>query len=256
MPREVGTALHIVSCDGIQTPDAGGKGPLYHYVTPVADLMATGIAPKVNMPYIYTEGVEMGTGDTTLTADDLYFSWSTGFGFGGEYEIWATQDSTWLNNNYKWGPIMEDNEFTSTGMPATGHWFWKVRAIMGADTSVWSTEYCFTFTGTAAMGNWVYFNGVSGKPPVATIPQPFVLNQNRPNPVNGTTEISFNLPRAADYSVRIYNIAGQVVSTINGRGNTGNNSVYWNSKNVSNGVYLYQLNAAGSTATRKMVVVK
>jgi hypothetical protein len=97
--------------------------------------------------------------------------------------------------------------------------------------------------------------GVAGAP----APRPvhgFALNRNYPNPVNGKTNISFSLPKAGDYSLKVYNVAGQVVNTINGRGNAGINTVNWNSKNVSNGVYFYQLNAAGNTATRKMIVVK
>ncbi len=256
MAREVGTAAHVISCDGIQTPDAGGLGPLYHYLVPISDIMSTGIAPKVTTPAIYTEGLPMGTGDTTITpsGDSLYFSWTTGFGYGGEYEIWVTQDSTWAGQKYYW-PNIADNEFIAVGMPeAGGHWFWKVRAIMGSDISDWSSEYSFTFGGSAIDSGWV--NGVAGKPPVTSVPQPFVLNQNRPNPVSGDTKISFNLPKAGEYSLKVYNVAGQVVSAINGRGQAGNNTVNWNSRAVSNGVYFYQLNAAGSTATKKMIVVK
>ncbi len=97
--------------------------------------------------------------------------------------------------------------------------------------------------------------GVAGLPPTRPSSR-LVLNQNRPNPVSGNTAISFSLPRASDYTLKVYNVAGQVVSTISGRGQAGNNSVSWNSRDVSNGVYFYQLNAAGSTATRKMIVVK
>ncbi len=105
--------------------------------------------------------------------------------------------------------------------------------------------------------HWVDYDalGVTGSP----APRPvygFALNRNYPNPVNGKTAISFSLPKAGDYSLKVYNVAGQVVNTITGRGNAGNNTVNWNSKNVSNGVYFYQLNAAGNTATRKMIVVK
>ncbi len=84
----------------------------------------------------------------------------------------------------------------------------------------------------------------------------FALNRNFPNPVSDKTAISFSLPKAGNYSLKVYNVAGQVVSTITGRGNAGSNSVNWNSRGVSNGVYFYQLNAAGNTATRKMIVVK
>ena len=84
----------------------------------------------------------------------------------------------------------------------------------------------------------------------------FKLNQSWPNPVRDNATISFSLPRSGTYSLKVYNVAGQVVRTISGSGNAGMNTVNVNGRNLSNGVYFYQLNAAGSTATKKMVVLK
>jgi len=254
MSREVGSAVHIISCESIQTPDAGGLGPLYHYSVPVADIMATGIAPLVNTPTIYTVGVPMG-GDTTLApaGDTLYFSWSTGFGYGGTYEAQASQDSTFATGVGKY--IINDNEFRSIGMPATGKWFWRVNATLGT-TSAWSDVYTFTYGGTSIDSTF----GVTGQPqdkPSCS----FALSQSRPNPVKGNAEIAFNLPKSGNYSVTIYNIVGQPVRVLEGKGNAGVNKISWNScdnngRKVSNGVYLYTLKALGNTATKKLVVVR
>lgn len=254
MAREVGTAVHILSCESIQTPDAGGLGPLYHYTVPVADIMATGIAPLVNTPTIYTVGVPMG-GDTTLApaGDTLYFSWSTGFGYGGTYEAQASQDSTFATGVGKY--VTDDNEFRSIGMPATGKWFWRVNATLGT-TSAWSEVYTFTYGGTSIDSTF----GVTGQPQDKPSSS-FALSQSRPNPVKGNAEIAFNLPKSGNYSITIYNIVGQPVRVLDGKGNAGVNKVSWNScdnngRKVSNGVYLYTLKALGNTATKKLVVVR
>lgn len=260
MAREVGTAVHLVSCDGVQTPDAGGPGPLYHYSVPVSEVLATGLAPQVNAPYLYTEGIPMGTGDTTLTpaGDTLYFSWSTGFGYGGVYELWASTDSTWATNNYHM--FLNDNEVISIGMPtAGGKWFWRVRASYNGETSAWSEVYCFTYGGSAVETKW-WPEGVTGKPQDKPV-YGFALNQSRPNPVKGSAEISFSLPKAGNYSLTIYNIVGQPVKVLEGKGAAGTNKVSWNScdnngRKVANGVYLYTLKALGNTATKKLVVVR
>jgi hypothetical protein len=254
MSREVGTAVHIIACDGIQTPDAGGKGPLYHFSVPVSEILATGVGPLVNTPVIYSVGVPMG-GDTTLApaGDTLYFSWSTGFGYGGTYEAQASQDSTFATGIGKY--VTNDNEFRSIGMPATGKWFWRVNATLGT-TSAWSGVYTFTYGGTSIDSTF----GVTGQPQEKPVHK-FSLNQNRPNPVNKLAEISFNLPKSGSYSLKIYNIAGQVIRTLDGKGTAGQNTVTWNGmdnggRKVANGVYLYNLQAFGNSATKKLVVVR
>ena len=260
MAREVGADAHIVSCDMIQTPDAGGLGPLYHYSVPVIEVLATGIASQVNVPTIYTEGKLMGTGDTILTplSDSLYFSWSTGFGYGGEYNLRISQDSTFVS---AYGFNFEDNEFSTIGLSSLGKWFWKIRATLGGETSSWSDTYSFSYYGT--MGEWPagWPPGVAGQPQEKQPVYSFALSQSMPNPVKGNAEISFNLPKAGNYNITIYNILGQPVNVLEGKGNAGVNKVAWNScdKNgnkVSNGIYLYTLKALGNTATKKLVVMR
>ena len=84
----------------------------------------------------------------------------------------------------------------------------------------------------------------------------FGLNANRPNPVSGKTTFSFTLPKAQDYSLKVYNIAGQQVASFTGRGQAGPNSISWNTGKNGAGVYFYQLASGGMSATRKLVVVK
>ena len=256
MSREIGTAVHIIACDAIQTPDAGGLGPLYHYSVPVTEIMATGIAPLVNTPTIYTVGKPMGTGDTTMTpaGDSLYFSWSTGFGYGGEYRIQFSMDSTFASLIYNL--YLNDNEFTSIGMWDTCKWFWRVKATLET-SSGWSNIFSFIYKGETIIGPPP---GVAGDPSIKPA-YSFALNQSRPNPVKGSAEIAFNLPKAGNYSVTIYNIVGQPVRVLEGKGNAGVNKISWNScdnhgQKVSNGVYIYTLKALGNTATQKLVVIR
>jgi hypothetical protein len=102
--------------------------------------------------------------------------------------------------------------------------------------------------------------GVAGNPPTVTS-HSFVLNQSRPNPVRDNATISFSLPKTGNYSLKVYNIAGQVVRTLDGKGNAGLNKVSWNGmdnngRKVANGIYLYNLKAFGNSATKKLVVVR
>jgi hypothetical protein len=97
--------------------------------------------------------------------------------------------------------------------------------------------------------------GVSGGPS-QPLSYAFGLNANRPNPVSGKTTFSFTLPRAQDYALKVYNIAGQQVASFAGKGQAGPNSVNWNTGKNGAGVYFYQLASGGMSATRKLVVLR
>ena len=93
-------------------------------------------------------------------------------------------------------------------------------------------------------------------------PEEFALLQNFPNPFNPSTTIRFELPRAADLRLTIYNTLGEVVRlAVNGRYSAGLHSFVWDGRNdngqqVASGVYLLQMQAAEQVLTRKMVLLK
>ncbi|MFH1336278.1 MAG: T9SS type A sorting domain-containing protein, partial [Candidatus Zixiibacteriota bacterium] len=92
-------------------------------------------------------------------------------------------------------------------------------------------------------------------------PSTFALHAAYPNPFNPFTNLSFTLPEAVNYSLKIYNVAGQLVRAYEGTGSTGLNVITWDGKDnagnsVSSGVYFYKLIAGTFSATEKMVMMK
>jgi len=85
---------------------------------------------------------------------------------------------------------------------------------------------------------------------------------NYPNPFNPSTTISFALANAGHVTIDIYNVRGQIVTTlVDSDFSTGNHEIVWNGtdhqgKTVSSGVYFYRMTAQGYTATRKMLSTK
>jgi len=75
------------------------------------------------------------------------------------------------------------------------------------------------------------------------VPTAFALHQNYPNPFNPSTSMALDFPNASDYTLSIYNIAGQVVKTYAGHADAGRLTITWDGTNnlnskVASGVYL------------------
>lgn len=85
----------------------------------------------------------------------------------------------------------------------------------------------------------------------------FSLEQNYPNPFNPETTINFELPEAGHAEIGVYNLLGQKVAEIySGYTTAGTHTVNFNAEHLSSGVYVYKLNAAGKTISKKMSVLK
>ncbi len=93
-------------------------------------------------------------------------------------------------------------------------------------------------------------------------PQSFELNQNYPNPFNPSTNIRFELPKAALVTLSVYNSLGQEVRRlVNGQKPAGYHNIVWNGrdqqgKSVPSGIYHYRIQAGDFVATKKMVLAK
>ena len=94
------------------------------------------------------------------------------------------------------------------------------------------------------------------------LPGRFWLAQNYPNPFNPVTEISFNLPRAMQVDLQVFNIYGQqVASALHAKLQMGVHTVTWDGTDqvgtaVASGVYFYRLNADGFSSTKKMLLLR
>ncbi len=92
---------------------------------------------------------------------------------------------------------------------------------------------------------------------VDNVPAAFGLQQNYPNPFNPSTTIRFTLPVREYVTLRVYNLLGQEVATlVNETLEAGESMVRFDGSRLSSGVYLYRLQAGGSTLTRRMTLVK
>lgn len=88
-------------------------------------------------------------------------------------------------------------------------------------------------------------------------PNRFWLGQNYPNPFNPTTTIPYAIAGPQHVSLRIFNLAGQVVATlVNGEKPAGPYDVQWRPRNLPSGVYFSRLKAGNSVEIRKLILLQ
>jgi hypothetical protein len=87
-------------------------------------------------------------------------------------------------------------------------------------------------------------------------PSSFALSAY-PNPFNPTTEITFSLPKAGYASVKVYDILGQQITTLqDGVLTAGEHHVTFDGNHFPTGIYFLRLEAASYQRTLKLVLLK
>ena len=95
-----------------------------------------------------------------------------------------------------------------------------------------------------------------------SIPESFQLHQNYPNPFNPNTQITFDLSKAQEVYLAVYDILGQEVAVLtNGLLLAGSHVVNWdgiskNGEQMNSGIYLAKLISENYTQSIKMILMK
>jgi hypothetical protein len=169
-------------------------------------------------------------------------------------------------------PWLDISPFSGTIGASNGHNLNVTFNSAGYDSfTTWGANVKITSDGAIAKALYTVpaymhvlgMTGVEGKPVDPTKPVVFALNASYPNPSRGgNAAFKFALPKDSRVSISVYNVSGQKVKTlVNANLSAGYHSVNWNGKNdmgqaVSAGVYLYQMQSEGFSATRKMVILR
>jgi hypothetical protein len=91
----------------------------------------------------------------------------------------------------------------------------------------------------------------------ASRPGAFALEPNFPNPFNPVTTIAFTVEHGGPATLTVHNLLGETVATlVDGPVAAGRHTVTFDATGLASGVYLYTLEAAGRSESRKLVVLK
>ncbi len=104
-------------------------------------------------------------------------------------------------------------------------------------------------------GNYKYYE--LGSEVIIGLPSTTKLNQNYPNPFNPSTTITFELAKAGNVQLSLYDLSGrEVMNMFNGHLEGGYNSYKLNAQNLASGVYYYVLKTENLTQTKKLAIIK
>jgi len=89
------------------------------------------------------------------------------------------------------------------------------------------------------------------------IPNNFDITSVYPNPFNPTTTIEFLIPFDSKVLIDIYNIKGELVtSLINDNYNSGYHTITWDATMHNSGIYFAKMIASNSEVTQKLILIK
>ncbi len=89
------------------------------------------------------------------------------------------------------------------------------------------------------------------------VPNSFSLSQNYPNPFNPMTKIKFNISKASNVNITVFDVLGRHITTlVNEKLNAGTYETDWNANSMAGGVYFYRLETEDFSETKKMMLIK
>ena len=165
-------------------------------------------------------------------------------------------DPSGLGNQYIYSAATLNETFTGSriiSMPYDFNYIWSTPDTPAAATGR-----------VNLLGEILAYFGVSGQPgDISGVPDAAVFAvRNYPNPFNPATSIEFTMPRRGHFSLKVYNVRGELVRTlVDEMREQGTDRVTWDGTNdagrqVSSGVYFYEARTGDKVKVQKMALVK
>jgi hypothetical protein len=117
------------------------------------------------------------------------------------------------------------------------------------------TEKLFSFKGEFEITELIVANSQNEIP--TSMPTIFSISSAYPNPFNPVTTLTLTIPEAGDINVQVYNLYGQIVSTLLSGHNPANTySLVWDASNIPSGMYFVRAEVGGFSETQKLMLIK
>lgn len=173
-----------------------------------------------------------------------FYKWESGRMF--QYSVFTSVDSI------TWEPAIEeiwseDSEWSELNIDSTEARYLKLymlKSNQGPFASIWEVEMYGS-------------EELTSIETTKEVPETFELFQNYPNPFNPSTVISYKLPVNGNVTLKVYDILGNVITTlVDENKQAGSYEVEFNPNNLASGIYIYQVRATDFVDTKKMVLIR
>lgn len=136
--------------------------------------------------------------------------------------------------------------FKVPGFPDTTRPYWTVIYSDSSDNEI------FIIDGITGQIVPIGISNISNE-----VPDDYCLYQNYPNPFNPSTKIKFDIPRASQVRLAVFDMLGREVEVlVNEKIQTGIYEYYWDATKYTSGVYFYRLQTGDFVQVRKMLLIK
>ena len=178
----------------------------------------------------------------------------------------ASANGSVVNLSWATATELNNNGFSIERKTSSSNWQ-TIGFVKGSGTTTVMNNYNFADRNILSQTIYSYrlkqidFDGMFSYSKVVQVStnliSTFELKQNYPNPFNPETQISFSIAKDGFVSLIVYNLLGQEVKTLVSRNlGAGSHSIIFDASTLHSGIYIYKLTSAGSTLTKKMMLVK
>jgi PKD repeat protein len=168
--------------------------------------------------------------------------------------------TTWVQRYTKSGFGLTTTGLDSTGFKPTNISQWREESVLCPNSVNQQDHVVFKFSFRSSGGNNLYIDNIQVGEPQSGISNED-LNNNIdfmffPNPMNGSSKLSFNTFRRDDVLVEIYDVLGKNISTlVNEKLPEGNHSYVVTKESIGNaGVYFVKIRVGDNFISRRIVV--
>lgn len=127
----------------------------------------------------------------------------------------------------------------------------------GPNGSLWRDSFAFGLRAKVLATDSSHVLSNVEEHPVNLVTRTFDLKQNYPNPFNPATTIEFNIPNDSRVVLKVFNLLGQLVTTLLDRElAAGQYRIHWDAANLPNGMYIYQIQYGNQVEAHKMLLTK
>lgn len=187
--------------------------------------------------------VELSSFSSSIVENNVKLNWITGFEINNAgFEIerrFASSQNEWMKIGY---------------IPGAGNSNSLINYSY-SDYNLRIGKYNYRLKQIDFNGNFRYYNLQNEI--IINVPEHYILYQNYPNPFNPKTNIKYSLPKAEFVTIKVYDVAGKIVSElVREFKEAGNYLETVDGTSFASGIYFYQIKAGDFTEKKRMVLVK